>query len=57
MADSKIEQLFDGMWHNYLELNPDAQKIYALFGGQSQVVNDHIALRTFNLPQVNMPLG
>lgn len=54
MTDSKIVQLFDAMWQDYLELNPDAQKIYTLFGGADQVVNDHIALRTFNLPEVNI---
>lgn len=53
-ANERIVQLFDGMWQNYLELNPDAQTIYELFGGAAEVVNDHIALRTFNLPQVNI---
>jgi hypothetical protein len=54
MANSQINQLLDAMWQDYLELNPDAQKIYTLFGGAQGVVNDHIALRTFNLPQVNI---
>ena len=54
MSGSKIEQLFNDMWLDYLELNPDAQKIYALFGRADEVVNDHIALRTFNLPEVNI---
>jgi hypothetical protein len=51
---SQLTELFSGMWENYLELNPDAQRIYQLFGGAEEVVNDHIALRTFNLPQVNI---
>jgi hypothetical protein len=54
MANSQINRLLEAMWQDYLELNPDAQKIYSLFGGAKQVVNDHIALRTFNLPQVNI---
>ena len=54
MANSQINRLLDAMWQDYLELNPDAQKIYTLFGSEDQVVNDHIALRTFNLPQVNI---
>lgn len=54
MADPKIAQLFDDMWQNYLELNPDARKIFDLFSARDTVVNDHIALRTFNLPQVSV---
>lgn len=54
MADEKLVQLFDSMWQNYLELNPDARKIFDLFSAQDEVVNDHIALRTFNLPQINI---
>ena len=53
-SETNVSALFDAMWQNYLELNPDAQKIYALFGGEAEVVNDHIALRTFNLPEVNI---
>lgn len=51
---ANLQQLFSSMWENYLELNPDAKRIYQLFGGAAEVVNDHIALRTFNLPQVNI---
>ena len=51
---ANLQQLFSSMWENYLELNPDAKRIYQLFGGEAEVVNDHIALRTFNLPQVNI---
>lgn len=54
MSSSTMNRFFDEMWQDYLELNPDAQKIVALFSAQNQVVNDHIALRTFNLPAVAM---
>lgn len=54
MTDSKIVKLFDAMWQDYLELTPDAHKIYALFNTQNTVVNDHIALRTFNIPAVTI---
>ncbi|MFT4929883.1 MAG: hypothetical protein ACI8WB_006018 [Phenylobacterium sp.] len=57
MSDSKkikMVKLFDAMWQDYLKLNPDAQAIYTLFSHQNTVVNDHIALRTFNLPAVNI---
>ncbi|USN48341.1 MAG: DUF1338 domain-containing protein [Pseudobdellovibrionaceae bacterium] len=50
-----MEQLFGDMWDDYLKLNPLAQKVYRLFTERGEaVVNDHIALRTFNLPKVNM---
>ena len=45
-----IEKLFDNMWQDYLELNPDASKIYQLFNQNNKVVNDHVAFRTFGLP-------
>jgi hypothetical protein len=43
------EQLFENMWQDYLALNPDALKIYQLFGKNNTVVNDHVAFRTFGL--------
>ncbi|PWK51787.1 DUF1338 domain-containing protein [Pleionea mediterranea] len=45
-----IEQVFDNMWQDYLALNPDALKIYQLFEKNNDVVNDHVAFRTFGLP-------
>ena len=49
-----IQQLLDAMWQDYLALTPDAKPIHQLFAGQNQgvVVNDHIALRTFDLDKV-----
>ncbi|MDX1635972.1 MAG: DUF1338 domain-containing protein [Marinobacter sp.] len=48
--------LFEALWRNYLEVTPSAQKIRAILGetqGQT-IINDHIALRTFNLGKVNL---
>ncbi|MCX4029971.1 DUF1338 domain-containing protein [Endozoicomonas sp. SM1973] len=52
----KIDPLMNAMWQDYLNLNPDAQKIYQLFSDQNdeQVINDHIALRTFNVAKVSI---
>ncbi|WP_257263087.1 DUF1338 domain-containing protein [Endozoicomonas sp. ONNA2] len=49
-----IHELLDAMWQDYLALTPDAKPIHQLFTdlNQGTVVNDHIALRTFNLDQV-----
>lgn len=54
--DNSIESLLTAMWTDYLQLAPDAQGIYDLFAADNDgaVINDHIALRTFNLPLVNL---
>lgn len=50
-----IDQLLSLMWEDYIKLNPNAQKIVELFESRGdKVVNDHIALRTFNLDKVNI---
>ena len=52
----KIITLLDALWRDYLEISPEAKAIHDLFAGQNngRVVNDHIALRTFNLEKVNL---
>ncbi len=51
----KIEDLLDKMWIDYVALNPQAQKIVNLIESNGDtVVNDHIALRTFNHPKLNV---
>ncbi|WP_422468975.1 DUF1338 domain-containing protein [Endozoicomonas sp. ALC013] len=49
-----IQQLLDAMWQDYLALTPDAKPIHQLFAdlNHGQVINDHIALRTYNLEKV-----
>ncbi len=49
-----VEELFENMWQDYLALNPDALKIFNLFSEKNQVVNDHVALRTFGLPGLDI---
>jgi hypothetical protein len=51
----KIENLFSEMWENYVSIVPQAKKIVNLLELEGEtVVNDHIALRTFNLPEVSI---
>ena len=51
----KIENLLDKMWKDYIVLNKSAQKIVDLFEQKgNEVVNDHIALRTFNHPKLSV---
>ena len=41
------------MWQDYLKLNPAAKEIVELFKGRGEeVINDHIALRTYDLEKV-----
>lgn len=50
-----IESLFDALWADYGRLNPSAVKVRAILTGQGEtVLNDHVALRTFNVPQLNL---
>ena len=53
---NNVDILFDNLWANYLTVTPSAQKVHELLGStqQSDVINDHIALRTFNIEKVNL---
>ncbi|MCP3429278.1 DUF1338 domain-containing protein [Opacimonas viscosa] len=50
---TQIESLFAGLWEDYLTITPSAMQIHKLIQAedeQANIVNDHIALRTFALP-------
>ncbi|AIY67121.1 DUF1338 domain-containing protein [Pseudoalteromonas piratica] len=53
---NNVDTLFDHLWNSYLEVTPSAVKIHKLLGDtqQSDVINDHIALRTFNIEKVGL---
>lgn len=48
--------LFEALWEQYQAVTPSAERIHALLGARESrpVVNDHIALRTFNLEPVGL---
>ena len=53
---TNVNMLFEKLWENYLAVTPSAVTVHDLFGktqGQ-EVINDHIALRTFNLPNIGL---
>jgi len=55
MSTKTLPSLLDKMWHDYVTINPLAQKVHDLFTQRGdKVLNDHIALRTFNDPRVNI---
>ena len=51
-----LEQWLQDMWLDYLMITPDAKPIHQLFTDLSHVpvINDHIALRTFNVEKVSL---
>lgn len=51
-----VDTLFQHLWDNYLSVTPSAVKVHELLGStqQNDVINDHIALRTFNHPKVGL---
>jgi len=50
----EVEVLFSNIWDNYVEVTPSASKVHQLLGTGSDVINDHVAYRTFNINKVNI---
>ncbi|MBS8240947.1 DUF1338 domain-containing protein [Marinobacter lipolyticus] len=48
--------LFDHLWEDYRTVTPSAEAIHRILGAEEgqRIVNDHIALRTFNLDPVGL---
>ncbi|WP_416307082.1 DUF1338 domain-containing protein [Neptunicella sp. SCSIO 80796] len=51
---NNIDTLFDNLWQDYIAITPSAQKVHQLLGQGDDIINDHIALRTFNLEKVSL---
>jgi hypothetical protein len=50
-----IDELLDLLWHDYVAMTPAAARIHELLAARGEtVVNDHIALRTFALPGMDI---
>ncbi len=52
----EAQRIFDRLWDDYTHNNPDAQKIHDLFKKEEgkDIVNDHIAFRSFDDERVNV---
>jgi hypothetical protein len=51
----ELQQILQAMWVDYCDLNPAARRIYELLTAEGEnVLNDHIALRTFNHPRLGI---
>ncbi len=47
--------IFEKLWTDYIELNPEAHKIFRLLNDQHEnILNDHVAFRTVNIPQMGL---
>jgi len=51
---AKVTDLFDNIWKNYLDVTPSAHQVHQLLGSGNDLVNDHVAYRTFNIEKVNL---
>lgn len=53
---TNINTLFENLWQNYIQVTPTAPKIHELLGSSQKddIINDHIALRTFNFDNTNL---
>ncbi len=51
----QANDLFDKLWSGYIHQNPEVRRVYNAFIASGEtVVNDHIAIRTFHHPHVNV---
>ena len=52
-----LANIFDRLWVDYIAQNPSAGKIHNLFIDEGEsVVNDHIAFRTLDYPEMNIDI-
>lgn len=54
---NNIDTLFARLWDNYVTITPSANDIHRLLLGEensSEIVNDHVAFRTFNLDKIRL---
>ncbi len=55
MSQFSPEDFFSKLWHEYIKITPQAKKIQTIFLNQGEtIVNDHIAIRTFDLSPVSL---
>ena len=53
--DNKIKDLFEKLWKKYVETNPQVADVKKLFEDKGNtVLNDHIALRSFNYKECDI---
>jgi hypothetical protein len=52
---TKVESLFDALWQDYIAITPSAKAVHELLStGEEEILNDHVAFRTFDRAKVNL---
>ena len=52
---TSIQDIFNTLWKQYIAINPQADRIHGLLSQRGEtVINDHIALRTFNTSKLGL---
>ena len=51
---AQVNALFDNIWQQYIAVTPSAKSIHQLLGNGHDIINDHVAYRTFNSAKVNL---
>jgi hypothetical protein len=51
---TQVTDLFNNIWQNYIDVTPSAKKIHQLLGSGNDLINDHVAYRTFNIEKVGI---
>lgn len=50
----QVEQFFENLWQDYIKLTPSAAKVHEVLGEGREIINDHVAFRTFNIAPVRL---
>lgn len=51
----QVKTIFDRLWSDYTQQNPAVKDVHDLFVQRGEIVeNDHVALRTFDDPRINI---
>ena len=51
---AQVTELFENIWQQYIAVTPSAHKIHQLLGQGKELINDHVAYRTFDIEKVNL---
>lgn len=50
----QAEQFFELLWQDYISRTPSAVKVQQVLGQGKDIINDHVAFRTFNIAPVGL---
>ncbi|WP_100642678.1 DUF1338 domain-containing protein [Alteromonas facilis] len=52
---TQVESLFDALWQDYVAITPSAKEVHKLLASDGEeIINDHVAFRTFNRAKINL---